>query len=222
MNNVLKFSWEDRHRHFWSSDWHVFHNPSWDVPIWEMRGYENAQVAAEQILEKINSRVGENDVLWYLGDMFLNATDEMCLNWLSGLKCRNIKKMWGNHCSNMWRLYKEEVKKQYNLEGVEIYPLKMGNVEFIGGGAEIRIGKRNIIMNHFPFHSWNGMGGRKSWCLSGHSHNSDQSRNPDSPLNRCLDVGWDWKKDVWSFSEIEDVMSVKTFVPVDHHQKTTY
>lgn len=221
MYQIRKYNWEDRNKHYWSSDWHVFHDPSWKVPIWEKRGYLNAQDAAEQILRKINERVGENDTLWYLGDIFLNSTDEMCLNWMNGLRCKDIKFVWGNHESNMWRLYKEEVKKQYNLEDVEIYPLKMGNIEFIGNKAEIRIGKRNIVMNHFPEHSWNGMG-RKSWILSGHSHNSDKTRNPDSPINYCLDTGWDWKRDVWSYSEIEDVMSTKTFVSVDHHEKDTH
>lgn len=219
MHRIRKYDWEERHKHYWTSDWHVFHDPSWEVPIWEARGYLNHHDASEQILRKVNERVGEDDTLWYLGDAFLNATDEMCLEWLNGLKCKDIKIIWGNHESNMWRIYKNEVEKQFGFTNLEVYPLRMGNVEFLGNHAEIRIGRKNIVMNHFPYHSWNGMGGRKSWNLSGHSHNSDKTRNPDSPLNRCLDCSWDWKKDVWSFSDIEDIMSTKTFVSVDHHDK---
>lgn len=221
MYQIRKYNWEERHKHFFSSDWHIFHDPKWEVPIWKMRGYSSVENCAEGILQTVNSRVGEDDTLWYLGDMFLNATDEMCKDFLGKIKCKNIKYLQGNHESNMWRLYKEEVKLQYGFDGVEVYPLKMGNVEFMGNHCEIRIGRKNIIMNHFPIHSWNGMGGRKAWMLSGHSHSSDKTRNPDYPINRCLDVSWDWKKDVWAFEEIEDIMSTKTFVSYDHHTKET-
>ena len=221
MNKVLKFSWEERHKHFWSSDWHIYHDPQWKVPIWESRGYLNAQDAAERTLQKINERVGEEDTLWYLGDGFLNTTDDRVQAWLAGLRCKNIKYLFGNHESVPYRLYKQEVERLYGNSNIEVYPLRVGNIEFLGNHQEIRIGKRNIVMNHFPIHSWNGMGGRKSWMLSGHQHNSDPTRNPDAPINRCVDVGWDWKRDVWSFSELEDVMSTKTFVSYDHHDETT-
>lgn len=220
MNRILKHNWEERKKIFFSSDWHIFHDPSWDVPIWEMRGYLNAQDASERILQKINERVPEDGILYYLGDIFLNATDEKCVNWLSRVMCKDIRFLWGNHCSNMYRIYKQDIKDEFGFVDMEVYPYRsktIPNVTFLGNHQEIRIGKRNIVLNHFPIHSWNGMGGRKAFMVSGHQHNADKTRNPDAPINRCIDVGWDWKKDVWSFEEIEDVMSVKTFVSYDHH-----
>lgn len=215
MQRILKFRYEERHRHFWSSDWHVYHDPSWEVPIWESRGYLNAQDSAERILEKVNSRVGEDDTLWYLGDMFLNSSDEQVLNWLSQLRCKNIKYIAGNHESNMFRLYRQAVKDQYGLEDVEVYPTKMGNIEFIGNHMEIWIGKKSITMNHFPLRTHNHAG-RGSWNLNGHSHNNDKTRNPDFPTGKTCDVSWDWKKDVWSYAELEDVMSTKEIFISDH------
>lgn len=217
MYKILKFPWEKRNTHYWSSDWHIFHDPKWNNPIWMMRGYSSAKDAVSKTLAKINERVGPDDTLWYLGDMFLNATDEQCLNWISGLNCQNINVLLGNHESNMYRLYKQEVMRQFGRDDIEVYPLKMGKITFLGNHLEIQIGKKNIVMNHFPIHSWNGMGGRKSWMISGHQHNADKTRNPDAPINRVLDVGWDWKCDVWSFADIEDVMDTKTFVSYDHH-----
>jgi hypothetical protein len=32
-----------------------------------------------------------------------------------------------------------------------------------------------------------------------------------------LDVSWDYKRDIWSFEEVEDVMSTKDILTVDHH-----
>lgn len=217
MYKILKYPWEQRNRHFWSSDWHIFHDPKWNYPIWMTRGYESAEDAAKKIQDKFNERVGRYDTLWYLGDMFLNASDEQCLAWIDGINCENVNVLMGNHESNMYRLYKQEVLKQWCRDDIEVYPLKMGKITFFGNHLEIQIGKKNIVMNHFPIHSWNGMGGRKSWMISGHQHNADKTRNPDAPINRVLDVGWDWKTDVWSFSEIEDVMDTKTFVSYDHH-----
>jgi len=221
MYKIQKYNWNDRHKIFFSTDWHIFHDPSWTVPIWEARGYLNAMDAAERTKDKINERVGADDYLYYFGDMFLNASDEQCLSWLSDIKCQNIIYLFGNHESNMYRLYKQAVKDRFAFidDVTEVYPIRMNNVIFAGNHVEIRVGKQHISMNHFPQHSWNHMNPRaKSWCLSGHSHNSDRTRNPDSPTNRCLDCSWDWKKDVWSWTDIEDVMSTKTFVAVDHHK----
>lgn len=216
MYKIQKFKWDDRKRHFWSSDLHVFHNPKWNVPIWQMRGYESHLDSAEKILNKINERVGENDVLWYLGDAFLNTNDNSVKEWLSKVKCKNIKYLFGNHESSMYRIYSDTIKKQYNLDNVEIYPVKYKNVEFLGNHQEIKIGKQLIIMNHFSLRTWHS-DSKGSWMLSGHSHLTDVVRTPQFPQQKGFDVGWDYKNDVWSFDEIEDVMSTKSIMCLDHN-----
>ena len=217
MYKVEKYQWNEKDRLYFSSDWHIFHDPkSWSSPIWEMRGYLNAIDAAENTLRVINERVDENSILYVLGDGFLNATDDQCLEWLDGIKCKNIKYLWGNHSSNMYRLYREEVLKQFGRSDIEVYPLKIGNVEFIGNHVEITVGKQHIVMNHFPLRIWN-KNSRASWNLSGHSHASDIERLPEYPHGKCFDIGIDYKKDVWSFEEIMDVMSTKTVKILDHH-----
>lgn len=216
MYKILKYNWEMRNKIFFSSDWHVFHDPNWPIPIWKSRGYSSAMDAAEKIQLKINERVGEDDILYFLGDMFLNASDEQCITWLSGINCRNIKHITGNHESCPYRLYKQEVKQQFGRDDIEVYPLKLGNVEFLGNHTEIQIGKKHIVMNHFPLRIWN-KNQHGSWMLSGHSHLNDPERRPESPIGKALDCGWDYKNDVWSFDEIEDVMSTKNQVAIDHH-----
>jgi calcineurin-like phosphoesterase family protein len=219
MNRILKFPWDTRHKHFFTSDWHVYHDPKWEVPIWKSRGYLNAQDFTECLLEKINNTVGETDYIWFLGDMFLNATDEQCLNWLSRINCKNIYKLWGNHCSNTYRLYKQEVLNQFGRNDIEVYPLKMGNVTFVGNHLEIQVGKQRLVLNHFPLRIWNGCH-RFSWHLSGHSHLNDPLRRPEYPLAKALDTGIDYGK-IWSFEEIQELMSTKTVELIDHHDKGT-
>lgn len=135
--------------------------------------------------------------------------------------------LWGNHESNTFRLYKEEVRNQfglaYGVEDVEVYPLRMNNVVFLGNHQEIFIGKQRIILNHFSLRIWhknNSKHKSPAWMLSGHSHNSDKGRNPDSPYGKAVDVGIDWGN-IWSFNEISDIMSTKTVEILDHHDSHT-
>lgn len=219
MYRIIKHKWEERNNLYFSSDWHTFHNPNWPTPIWEQRGYLNAQDASERILEKINATVPEDGILYYLGDGFLNANDENCMAWLKSINCRDIRYLWGNHESNMFRIYRNEVKKQFGREDIEVYPLKIANVTFMGCHLELRVGKQMIILNHFPYRIHH-KSHRGSWNLSGHSHLNDPVRRPEHPVGKGLDVGIDYGK-VWTFDEIQDVMSTKDTELIDHHDERT-
>lgn len=217
MYKILKFSWEDRHKHYWVSDLHTNHDPNWPVPIWKSRGYSSADECREHQLEEINSRVSEDSILWNLGDNFLNSTDDQVIEWYSKIKCKNVYYLFGNHESVLYRLYKNMVKESFGIDQ-EIYPFNgklLPNIHFLGNHQEILIGKKQIIMNHFPLRIWH-KDSRSSWMLSGHSHLMDIGRRPESPIQKGLDCGWDYKKSVWSFSEIEDVMSTKSVKILDH------
>jgi hypothetical protein len=217
MYKILKYKYENRNDHFWSTDFHNYHDPSWPVPIWKMRGYNSPEESYNDVREKINAKVGENQILWILGDSFLSATDGEVIGWLNSIKCQNIMMLFGNHESQMYRLYKQEMIKQFGRDDIEIYPLRMNNVVFLGNHQEIWIGKQQIIMNHFPLRIWVG-DARGSWMLSGHSHMQDKGRRPESADQKGLDLGWDYKNDVWTYSEIEDVMSTKSIRILDHNR----
>lgn len=219
MYQILKHNWADQHRIFVSSDWHIYHDPSWEVPIWEMRGAQNALDFAKKNLTLINDTVPEDGILYYLGDGFLNASDEQCLEWLKGIKCKDIRYLFGNHESNMYRLYRQEVLNQFGRGDIEVYPLKMGNITFVGNHLEIQVGKQRVVLNHFPLRIWNG-GHRTSICLSGHSHLNDPMRRPEYPLAKAMDMGIDYGK-IWRFDEIMEIMSTKTVELIDHHDKNT-
>lgn len=224
MYKILKHKWEDRNKHYFTSDLHNYHDPKWDVPIWKMRGYDSAEEVAEDAIKKINAKVGEDDTLWMLGDGFLNSTDEMVEAWFDRINCQNINMLWGNHEACPYRIYKKAIKEQYGLEGVEVYPVRWKNVVFLGNHLEIFIGKQRIILNHFAQRIWHkniGRHGSPAWQLSGHSHLSDKQRHPDYPYGKAMDCGFDYRNDIWSFSEIEDIMSTKTVEILDHHDSLT-
>jgi calcineurin-like phosphoesterase family protein len=216
MNKIIKHKWEDRNKIFFSSDWHNYHDPKWDIPIWKMRGYNSPQESVDDVVSKINAKVKEDDFLYFLGDGFLNATDEQVLEWFSRINCKNINYIYGNHESNIFRIYRQAVLEKYGDPEIEVYPMRFNNVVFLGNYQEIYIGKKLIVLQHFPIKTWNN-NSRNSFHLHGHSHNTDKSRNPEHPMGKCLDCSWDWKKDIWSFEEIEDVMSTKEMQIFDHH-----
>jgi len=217
MYKILKFKWEDRQKHYWVSDLHTNHDPNWEIPIWKSRGYSSAKECSQHQIDKINERVGENDILWNLGDNFLNSSDGEVIEWYKKINCKNIYYLFGNHESVPYRLYKNMIKEKYN-EDIEVYPFNgktLPNVHFFGNHLEIYIGKKQVIMNHFPLRIWH-KDSRSAWMLSGHSHLNDLGRRPESAYQKGLDVGWDYKNDVWSFDEIEEVMSTKSVEVLDH------
>jgi calcineurin-like phosphoesterase family protein len=217
MNKKLKFNTQQQGV-FFSSDFHAFHNPSWPVPIWKMRGYESWQEMNEDILDKVNARVKPNDILFFLGDFALNSTPEQVEEFLSQIKCNNIHKIFGNHCSSTIRIYDREIMATFGQK-IEVYPFKYKNLVFCGNHLEVSINKQHIILSHFPFRVFN-RSHHGSWALSGHSHYSDKERRADYPIGKTLDVGWDGKNDIYSFEEIKEIMDKKSIHQVDHHDET--
>jgi calcineurin-like phosphoesterase family protein len=217
MHKILKYKYADSENHFWGSDFHNYHDPNWTIPIWKGRGYSSPDESQKDVQKKINDKIGKDQYLWMLGDSFLSATDQQVIDWWAGINCENVMMLMGNHESQMYRLYKQEMLAQFGRFDIEVYPLRMKNVVFLGNHQEIWIGKQQIVMNHFPLHTHHGAN-RGSWNISGHEHRNDPSREPSYPINKCLDVSWDKKLDVWSFSEIADVMSTKEIFIPDHHR----
>jgi calcineurin-like phosphoesterase family protein len=216
MKEIIKHKWEDLDKIYVSSDWHNYHDPKWDIPIWKMRGYISPEESKEDVIDKINNKVGLDDILYYLGDGFLNSTDEQCLEWFLRINCKNIYYIFGNHESNIHRIYKKECYEQYGVRGIEVYPLKYKNITFLGNYQEIQIGKHSITLTHFPMHGWN-KNAHGAINLHGHCHNNDSTRNPEHHMGKCLDCSWDYKNDVWKMKEIFDIMSTKEILITDHH-----
>ena len=210
MYKILKFKWEDREKHYWGSDFHNYHNPSWPIPIWKQRGYNSFEESFEDVRTKLNSKLKPDDYLWCLGDSFLSANDNDVIEWWNSINCNNIMMLFGNHESQIYRLYKKQMMVDYNRDDIEVYPLRMGNLVFCGNHLEIQIGKKRIINNHFPLRTHNQVS-HSSWHLHGHSHNNDHTRNPDYPIGKTCDVSWDWKKDIWSFNEFRVIVRFNFF-----------
>jgi len=208
MNKLLKFNSRNK-KIFFTSDFHAFHNPNWDVPLWKMRGYNSMEEMNRDIITKTNAQVGPDDILFNLGDFALNSSQEQVENFLSQITCQNIYYLWGNHESSTQKIYKKTVKEFLDEElcigsvpacgewDLEIYPIRYKNIIFCGNYLECEIDKKRVVMSHFPFRVHN-KSHHGSIHLNGHSHYSDKKRHVESTMGKSLDVGWDGKCDIYS------------------------
>jgi len=222
---MLKFN-SEKQKIWFTSDWHYNHNPSWPVPIWKARGFRSVEESNSYLIAKINELVGEDDVLFNLGDLTLNCDEDKFNLLLDSLKCRTIYALWGNHPNPMLRIYKKLIREfidrnQLNLSyDAQIYPWRYKNLIYLGDTSQVAVDSQVINLSHFSYRVYDLMH-KQGWSLSGHSHLSDKERHPTFPYHKALDVGWDFKLAPWSFKEIKEIMDKKQIVKLDHHDRNT-
>ncbi len=212
MNRTLKLKQTEEQKVYFTSDFHINHNPKWPVPIWKDRGFNSVVEMNDAIITSINNVVRHTDVLIFLGDFVLNCSESQFEEFLSRINCQTIYMLFGNHNSCVWNIYQREIQNFFRSmdddftatqpkPDVEIYPFKYRNIIFIGNYAEVNIDGKMFILNHFPIHSWNSQK-QGSVHLYGHQHCKN---NPVG--GRRMDVGWDRDKRPYSADEIWNNLS---------------
>jgi len=210
MTDKLKFSSKDN-KIWFVSDLHWGHNRDF---ILKPRGYENITQSDSHILSSWNSTISNDDIVFNLGDFaFMDSDSSKTKFLINHLNCKRHYFLFGNHNSGVKQLYEDEMKKQYGVREVEIYPLHYNDrFTFLGHYAEIYVDGQAVVLAHYPIASWNGMG-KGAYHLNGHCH----MNMPDDPTLLRLDVGWDRLKRPISWTEVVQLMKKKTPKPVDHH-----
>lgn len=164
--------------------------------------YQRANEMNEALFFNHNSLVKNNDVIIHIGDFAFDANILYYLKRLNG----KFKFILGNHDE---RLKSFLYGLRYNSD-----PWLHQKVELYEPEEEIYINDKLIILSHYSMRVWNESH-RGSWHLYGHSHGTLK----DDPNSLSMDVGIDCNNYFpFSFSQIEDKMSKKTFVPIDHHK----
>jgi calcineurin-like phosphoesterase family protein len=132
------------------------------------RPFASAADMDEALIEGWNARVRSGDTIWHLGDFARKAADvPALLARLNGVKhlVRGNNDPTGTTEAEGWA-------------SVQDY-------------AEIEVAGARLVLCHYPFRSWNGMG-RGAINLHGHSHGKLK------PMPRQHDVG----VDAWSFRPV--------------------
>jgi calcineurin-like phosphoesterase family protein len=146
-----------------------------------------------------NSVVGEEDVVYHLGDVSLTSASKTSeiLNRLNG----TIHLILGNHEKSVMR--KEGNRNRF---------------ESIRNGDTIRVNGVDIYLHHYACRVWNESH-RGAYHLYGHSHDSLEYEQ----WGKSMDVGVDSAYKIlgeyrpFSFDEIHRILSKREVHEVDHH-----
>lgn len=176
---------------YFSSDFHYGHKNivGPNVSSWSSgyRDFDSIEHMNNTIVDSINNTVGENDVLYYLGDWAFGS-EKNIVELSDRLNVREIHFIMGNHDKNI---------RKYNTHFTSIYDYK-----------EIKIEGQSIILFHFPIWEWHKCH-RGSWHLTGHSHGNCEYSHPKTSKYKIMDIGWDIFRKPLSFQEIRKIMNQK-------------
>lgn len=191
---------------FFISDTHFAHK---NVIIYDKRPFSNIEEMNRVLIENWNNTVGENDIVYFLGDFCfggVNITKEIA-NSLNGV----IYFIMGNHdrYKTISKIGRFENIYEY---GTEIYIKDETILQ-----TDRNRGFQMIVLSHYPMIVWNKCH-RDTWMLHGHCHGSLFERQKELYQRKITDVGCnviDYKP--INYKEIRDIMNKKVIKSVDHH-----
>jgi calcineurin-like phosphoesterase family protein len=146
-----------------------------------------------EIVNRFNSKVGDEDIIYHLGDFAFSYSADDVQTILKSLRGRQHIFIRGSH--DHW--YKK-AKFGYDVEPHDILDLKKHPLAEFGETLPTR-----IIMCHYPMRSW-ASSCYNSWNIHGHSHGHLL------PIGKQLDVGVD-KFDFYpvSLEQVTKIMSMR-------------
>ena len=152
---------------YFTSDTHFGHGGALGLYA---RPFASVAAMNEGLVERWNETVGSDDVVWHLGDFAIRQRPPVVADLLARLNGRKHLVAGNNDPPSTRELAVWESVQSY---------------------LEIEADGVGMVLCHYPFRSWRGMG--KGWVnLHGHSHGKLK------PLPRQFDVG----VDVWGFRPV--------------------
>ncbi len=220
MYKSLKFKAKEFDQIGFASDFHAFHRREF---VWKERGFKSVEEHTEFLIRNINDNFTTHSLLFYLGDLALNSNDGEVQSFLRRLN-PTIYYVFGNHESQMYRLYSNDVKAKFG-EGVEVYPHTIGSITFFGMRIITAIDGQLLHLSHMAPAIWDNQN-HSSWALFGHSHSNYKDALPENKQGKKLDVGVDValkynKNCFFTWGEIKRIMNRKNCFALDHHGENT-
>ena len=214
----MKLVLEKGQQLFFTSDTHYSHSnicsatTNWSVNDGYARKFDSLQDMNQRLVDNINDKVGENDILIHLGDWSFGGFDKI-EEFRSQINCKNIHLVLGNHDDHISR-NKENIQRLFS--SVQHYlkldirrPVNKATVE-----------KFSFVCMHFPIISWDNMN-QKVIHLFGHVHLPPHLRIMEG---RAMDVGCEGNNlEPISMDEIIEILKDnpirKSSLPKDHHEQ---
>jgi calcineurin-like phosphoesterase family protein len=193
---------------FFTSDTHINHKnicrgvTSWSGNLDRTRDFDTLEKMNSTIIDNINRRVGQNDILVHLGDFSFGGHQHIP-EFRQRIICQNIVFVLGNHDEH---IQKNTDNYQALFTSVQHY-------------LELEVNGYKFVLSHFPIASWNNMS--KGWMhLHGHVHfDKTMKLGP----GKMLDVGMDGNDYMpYSLSEVVGLLKdypIKSLFKFDHHER---
>ena len=221
---MLKIKLEIGQKLWFTSDTHYGHTnicrgvSKWkdfngNVPIKQTRDFKTLDHMNDAIVKSINSVVGENDILFHLGDWSFGGFENIA-EFRNRIVCKNIHLILGNHDHHIEN-NRDDIQdlfssvNQYLRLQVSVYP-----------GTVLHTGKVDLVLMHYPIASWHNMNDNVIH-LHGHVH---LPPNKKLAQGKAMDVGVDGNGLIpYSLNEITRIMDkqpiTKLSLPQDHHEE---
>jgi calcineurin-like phosphoesterase family protein len=192
------------------SNWKDFNG---NVPIKQTRDFKTLYHMNDAIVKSINNVVGENDILFHLGDWSFGGFENIA-EFRNRIVCKNIHLILGNHDHHIEN-NRDDIQdlfssvNQYLRLQVSVYP-----------GTVLHTGKVDLVLMHYPIASWHNMNDNVIH-LHGHVH---LPPNKKLAQGKAMDVGVDGNfLAPYSLNEITRIMDkqpiAKLSLPQDHHEE---
>jgi len=199
---------------WFTSDSH-YHHPNicsattkWINPV-TIREFKSLEHMNATIVENINEFVGQDDILFHLGDWSFGGFDKT-REFRDRLVCNNIHLVLGNHDDHIEK-NKDGIRSLF--ASVNEYVELEVNYPWLGSVIH------NFVLMHFPIASWNHLT-KGHMHLHGHLH---LKKNVRANKGKMMDVGVDGN-DMYPIG-LKEVVSILGNRPLqgmfefDHHKK---
>jgi len=182
---------------FVTSDFHLGHKNLLEKYQPNRSHWPDVEAMNNGLLQEVHEKVGSEDELWFLGDLFMAGSKDRAQEFLRSLVKTAKRTLYipGNHD-------KEAVRK--------IDPQWLLNHRVILGEQihETKLRGRYIVLCHYPIESWPRMV-YGAWHLHGHQHGHGRK------LSRRMDISWDAHNRILTLEEIGKILDLDE--PMKHH-----
>ena len=191
---------------FFISDLHLFHK---NVIKFDNRPFADVEEMHVEMIKRWNNVVGENDIVYNLGDLSFGRSDGT--KWFVHSLKGKIIHIMGNHDKM------KDIISLDRMDGVHEYGTEIWIKDEDNDGLRGCNGYQQIIMSHYPIFSWN-RSHYGSWHLHGHTHGSLMATQQEYYKRKVMDVGCpciDYTP--ISYEQVKVEMKKKKVGVVDHH-----
>lgn len=204
----MKIQLNNRQNVYFCSDSHYSHSQI--LKYQPNRKFSSLEEHDKALVDNINNTVGENDILFCLGDWSFGSykTGENVSNiekFRNLIKCKHVHILFGNHDLEL-------IKDKTHLFSSSAHYREIIVIEQ-NKEQGVKPIKQKIVLSHYSHRVWNNMR-NGAWMLFGHSHGSLTEVS-----GKTMDVGFDTNKEFrpYSYQEIKDIMEDKEVCKLDHH-----